>query len=101
LYASYTGGLKGLDNLGSFWEDFRYWLLVMGISMGVVILLAAAAAGIGRGLAFAMAASLAFFPVDNFLVGIMALTARATKHNSQAQTITEHLLGPNINGWRR
>lgn len=97
LYASYTGGLAGLDNLGGFWEDFRYWLLVMGISMGVVILLAAAAAGVGRGLAFAMAASLAFFPVDNFLVGIMALTARATKHNSPWTNVTEYLLGPNLN----
>ena len=97
LYASYTGGLAGLDNLGVFWEDFRYWLLVQGISMGVVILLAAAAAGLGRALAFAMAASLAFFPIDNFLVGIMALTARATKHDSPWTNITEYLLGPNLN----
>jgi ABC-type transport system involved in multi-copper enzyme maturation permease subunit len=97
LYSSYTGGLAGLDNLGVFWEDFRYWLLVQGISMGVVILLAAAAAGLGRALAFAMAASLAFFPVDNFLVGIMALTARATKHDSPWTNVTEYLLGPNLN----
>jgi ABC-type transport system involved in multi-copper enzyme maturation permease subunit len=97
LYASYTGGLTGLDNLGAFWEDFRYWLLVQGISMGVVILLAAAAAGLGRALAFGMAASLAFFPLDNFAVGIMALTARATKHDSPWTNITEYLLGPNLN----
>ena len=97
LYASYTGGVAGLDHLGVFWEDFGYWLLVQGISMGVVILLAAAAAGLGRSLAFAMAASLAFFPVDNFLVGIMALTARATKHDSPWTNITEYLLGPNLN----
>jgi ABC-2 type transport system permease protein len=97
LYDSYTGGLAGLGNLGVFWEDFRYWVLVQGISMGVVILLAAAAAGLGRALAFAMAASLAFFPLDNFLVGIMALTARATKHDSPWTNITEYLLGPNLN----
>jgi ABC-type transport system involved in multi-copper enzyme maturation permease subunit len=98
LYASYTGGLAGLDKLEpAFWEDLRYWLLVQGISMGVVILLAAAAAGLGRALAFAMAASLAFFPIDNFLVGIMALTARATKHDSPWRNITEYLLGPNLN----
>ena len=98
LYASWTGGLAGLDTLSSaFWQDFGYWLLVQGISMGVVILLAAAAAGLGRSLAFAMAASLAFFPVDNFLVGIMALTARATKHDSPWTNITEYLLGPNLN----
>jgi len=98
LYASYTGGLTGLDTLNAgLRQDFGYWLLVQGISMGVVILLAAAAAGLGRSLAFAMAASLGFFPVDNFLVGIMALTARATKHNSPWTNITEYLLGPNLN----
>ena len=98
LYASYTGGLTGLDTLNAgLRQDFGYWLLVQGISMGVVILLAAAAAGLGRSLAFAMAASLAFFPIDNFLVGIMALTARATKHDSPWTNITEYLLGPNLN----
>ena len=98
LYATWTGGLAGLDNLDAgLKQDFGYWLLVQGISMGVVILLAAAAAGLGRSLAFAMAASLAFFPVDNFLVGIMALTARATGHDSPWRNITEYLLGPNLN----
>ena len=98
LYASYTGALTGLDTLNAgLRQDFGYWLLVQGISMGVVILLAAAAAGLGRSLAFAMAASLGFFPVDNFLVGIMALTARATKHDSPWTNITEYLLGPNLN----
>lgn len=98
LYASWTGGLAGLDTLSSgFWQDFEYWLLVQGISMGIAILLAAAAAGLGRSLAFAMAASLAFFPIDNFMVGIMALTARATKHDSPWRNITEYLLGPNLN----
>jgi ABC-type transport system involved in multi-copper enzyme maturation permease subunit len=98
LYASFTGGLAGLDTINSaLRQDFGYWLLVQGISMGVVILIAAAAAGLGRSLAFAMAASLAFFPVDNFLVGIMALTSRATKHDSPWRNITEYLLGPNLN----
>ena len=98
LYATWTGGLAGLDTLDAgLRQDFGYWLLVQGISMGVVILLAAAAAGLGRSLAFAMAASLAFFPVDNFLVGIMALTARATGHDSPWTNITEYLLGPNLN----
>ncbi|MDQ6878208.1 MAG: ABC transporter permease subunit [Candidatus Dormibacteraeota bacterium] len=98
LYASWTGGLGGLGSLKpDFWQDFRYWLLVQAISMVVVILLAAAAAGLGRSLAFGMAASLAFFPIDNFLVGIMALTARATRHDSPWHNITEYLLGPNLN----
>lgn len=98
LYATWTGGLAGLDTLNvGLRQDFGYWLLVQGISMGVVILLAAAAAGLGRSLAFAMAASLAFFPVDNFMVGIMALTSRATRHDSPWRNITEYLLGPNLN----
>jgi ABC-2 type transport system permease protein len=98
LYATWTGGLAGLDTLDAgLKQDFGYWLLVQGISIGVVILLAAAAAGLGRSLAFAMAASLAFFPVDNFLVGIMALAARATRHDSPWTNITEYLLGPNLN----
>jgi ABC-2 type transport system permease protein len=98
LYANWTGGLAGLDKLDTgLQQDFGYWLLAQGISMGVVILLSAAMAGLGRSLAFAMAASLAFFPVDNFLVGIMALTARATRHDSPWRNITEYLLGPNLN----
>lgn len=98
LYARWTGGLAGLDTLdAALKQDFLYYLVVQGISMGVVILLAAAAAGLGRSLAFAMAASLAFFPVDNFLVGILALTARATGHSSPWTNVTEYLLGPNLN----
>ena len=98
IYASATGGVAGLDSLpADFWGDFKFWLLVQGISMVVAILIAAAAAGLGRALAFAMAASLAFFPIDNFLVGILALTARATRHDSPWTNITEYLLGPNLN----
>ncbi|HZK74615.1 MAG TPA: ABC transporter permease [Clostridia bacterium] len=98
MYASWTGSLTGLESLpSSFWQDFGYWLVVQGMSMGVVILLSAAAAGLGRGLAFAMAGSLAFFPIDNFLVAIMALTSRATRHDSPWRNITEYLLGPNLN----
>lgn len=98
MFVSWTGNLLTFDMIGSdLWQDFGYWLLVQGISMGVVILLAAAAAGLGRSLAFAIAASLAFFPIDNFLVGIMALTARATRNQWPWTNITEYLLGPNLN----
>jgi ABC-2 type transport system permease protein len=98
MYISATGGVGGLDKLpADFWQDFYYWLLVQGMSIGIAILLASAAAGLGRALAFAMAASLAFFPIDNFAVGIMALTARATKHDAPWTNITEYLLGPNLN----
>ena len=98
IYVAWAGKGLTVDMVGSgVWQDFGYWLLVQGISMGIAILLAASAAGLGRSLAFAMAASLAFFPVDNFLVGIMALTARATRHQWPWTNITEYLLGPNLN----
>ncbi len=98
LVGSWTGGIAPLQHLPqSFWQDFWRWVLVQGISMGVVILMAAAAAGIGRSLAFAMAASLAFFPVDNFLTIILALAARATRHDHPWTDISAYLLGPNIN----
>jgi ABC-type transport system involved in multi-copper enzyme maturation permease subunit len=98
LYAAWTGDVLTIDKVGSdVWQDFGYWLLVQGISLSVAILLAAAAAGLGRSLAFAIAASLAFFPIDNFLVGIMALTARATRNQWPWTNITEYLLGPNLN----
>jgi ABC-type transport system involved in multi-copper enzyme maturation permease subunit len=98
LYAAWTGDVLTIDKVGSdVWQDFGYWLVVQGISLGVAILLAAAAAGLGRSLAFAIAASLAFFPIDNFLVGIMALTARATRNQWPWTNITEYLLGPNLN----
>jgi ABC-type transport system involved in multi-copper enzyme maturation permease subunit len=98
MYASWTGSFLTIDKIGNdVWQDFGYWLIVQAMSMVVVILLAAAAAGLGRNLAFAMAASLAFFPIDNFLVGIMALTARATRNQWPWTNITEYLLGPNLN----
>ena len=98
LYGAWTGNVLTIDKIGSdLWQDLGYWLLVQGMSMGIAILLAAAAAGLGRSLAFAMAASLAFFPIDNFLVGIMALTARATRNQWPWTNITEYLLGPNLN----
>jgi hypothetical protein len=98
VYVTWAGKGLTLDMIGSdVWQDFGYWLLVQGISMAMAILIAATAAGLGRSLAFAMAASLAFFPVDNFLVGIMALTSRATRNQWPWTNITEYLLGPNLN----
>jgi hypothetical protein len=67
------------------------------MSMGIAILMAAAAAGIGRSLAFAMAASLAFFPVDNFTVILEALASRITKQDHPWLNISQYQLGPNLN----
>ena len=98
LVNSWTGSLTSLQHLSNqFWQDMEMWALVQGMSMGIAILMAAAAAGIGRSLAFAMAASLAFFPVDNFSVILEALGARITKQDHPWLNISQYQLGANLN----
>ncbi len=98
LVNSWTGSLAPLQNLPhEFWVDLEFWALVQGMSMAIAILMAAAAAGIGRSLAFAMAASLAFFPVDNFAVILLALGSRITRNDHPWLDITQYQLGPNLN----
>jgi ABC-type transport system involved in multi-copper enzyme maturation permease subunit len=98
LVNAWAGSLAPLQHLpGEFWQDMEMWVLVQGISMGVVILMAAAAAGIGRSLAFAMAASLAFFPVDNFSVILEELGSRITKQDHPWLNISQYQLGANLN----
>ena len=98
LISSASGGLDPVHQIfNAFWADLGRWALVQGLSMGIAILLAAAAAGLGRSLAFAMAASLAFFPADNFLVIIEALAVRATGHDHPWVDISQYQLGANLN----
>jgi ABC-2 type transport system permease protein len=98
LVNSWAGSLAPLQSLpNQFWQDLGYWGLVQGMSMGIAILMAAAAAGIGRSLAFAMAASLAFFPVDNFAVILLGLGSRITRNDHPWLDITKYELGPNLN----
>ena len=98
LANAWTGSLAPLKNLpNQFWQDLGFWALVQGLSMGMAILMAAAATGIGRSLAFAMAASLAFFPVDNFAVILLGLGARITHNDHPWLDITQYQLGPNLN----
>ncbi|HUZ87337.1 MAG TPA: ABC transporter permease [Candidatus Baltobacterales bacterium] len=98
LVNTWAGSLAPIQGLPSqFWQDMGYWVAVQGMSMGIAILLAAAATGIGRSLAFAMAASLAFFPVDNFLTILTALGARITRQDHPWLDISRYLLGPNLN----
>jgi len=95
---AWSGGLSPIHNLPqSFWQDLERWALVQGISMGIAILMAAAAAGIGRSLAFAMAASLAFFPVDNFSTILLFLATRITRKDHPWVDISQYELGPNLN----
>jgi ABC-type transport system involved in multi-copper enzyme maturation permease subunit len=98
LSNTWTGSISPLQHLPTqFWQDFEMWGVVQGMSMGIAILMAAAAAGIGRSLAFAMAASLAFFPVDNFSVILEALGSRITRQDHPWLNISEYQLGPNLN----
>src|SRR6202521_1407076 len=98
IVTSWTGGIGPLQHLSTeFWQDLGRWVLVQGISMGILILMAATAAGIGRSLAFAMAASMAFFSVDNFLTIIVLLAVRITRHDHPWMDISQYLLGPNLN----
>lgn len=98
LVNAWTGSLAPLQHLPTeFWQDLGMWAVVQGMSMGIVILMAAAAAGIGRSLAFAMAASLAFFPVDNFSVILESLASRITKQDHPWLNISQYQLGPNLN----
>lgn len=95
---AWSGGLSPIQNLPqSFWQDLGRWVLVQGISIGIAILMTAAAAGIGRSLAFAMAASLAFFPVDNFSTILLFLATRITHQDHPWVDVSQYLLGPNLN----
>jgi ABC-type transport system involved in multi-copper enzyme maturation permease subunit len=98
MIVAQTGSLDAAQNMSSeFWGDLGRWTLVQGISMGMAILIAAAAAGLGRSLAFAIAASLAFYPADNFLNILEILAVRATGHDQPWVAISQYQLGTNLN----
>ena len=93
-----SGSLDPVQHITSaFWADLGRWAIVQGISMGMAILIAGAAAGIGRSLAFAMAASLVYYPVDNFLNVLELLGIRATGHDQPWTAMSQYQLAPNLN----
>jgi len=98
MIASLSGGFDPVRQItNAFWDDLARWAMVQGMSMGMAILLAAAAAGLGRSLAFAIAASLAFYPADNFMNILEILAIRATGHDQPWIAISQYQLGPNLN----
>jgi hypothetical protein len=98
MIVAQTGSLDAAQKISSgFWADLGRWASVQGISMGLAILIAAAAAGIGRSLAFAIAASLAFYPADNFLNILEILAIRATGHDQPWIAMSQYQLGTNLN----
>ena len=93
-----SGSLDPVSQISNgFWSDFGRWALVQGISMSVAILLASAAATVGRSLAFGIAAAMAFYPADNFLNILEILGIRATGHNQPWTAISQYQLGANLN----
>jgi ABC-2 type transport system permease protein len=97
LVAGITGNLNAFNALNAtFWSDVRTYILTILINMGVTILLATAAAVVGRSLSFGLSAALVFFPIDNIGTIIMQLAYRVT-HNDFWLSATAYFLGPNLN----
>ena len=97
LIAGIAGNLNSFGALTSqFWSDSGIFVLYILLNMVVSILLATAAAVIGRASVFGIAAALAFFPLDNFGTVIMLLANRVTGSDFWL-SITAYFLGPNLN----
>jgi ABC-2 type transport system permease protein len=97
LIGGIAGNLNSFSTLTSqFWSDSGIFVLYILLNMVVSILLATAAAVIGRASVFGIAAALAFFPLDNFGTVIMVLANRVTNSDFWL-SITAYFLGPNLN----
>jgi ABC-type transport system involved in multi-copper enzyme maturation permease subunit len=92
-----TGNLNAFNALTpAFWTDARIYVLSILINIGVTILLATAAAVIGRSVTFGLSAAIIFFPIDNIATIVMTLAFRIT-HNDFWLSSTAFFLGPNLN----
>ena len=97
LVAGITGNLNAFSALNSaFWSDVRIYVLSIMLNMGVTILLATAAAVVGRSVTFGLSAALVFFPIDNIATIVMTLAYRITQNDFWLST-TAYFLGPNLN----
>lgn len=98
MITALSGSLDAVHNVSNeFWADVGRWAMVQGISMALAILLVAAATALGRSLAFAVAAALSFYPVDNFLNILEILGIRGTGHDQPWTAISQYQLGANLN----
>ena len=96
MVVAWDGNFSRIANLPSAWHDFGASLLTALVSIGINILLATAAAVLGRSLAFGLGAALGFFPADNFGTIIMSLLNRLTNQGFWKE-VTAYFLGPNLN----
>ena len=98
MISALSGNIDIVSRISNeFWADLGRWAIVQGMSMGLAILLVAAAAGVGRSLAFAIGAALAFYPADNFLNILEVLGIRATGHDQPWTWMSQYQLSPNLN----
>lgn len=81
---------------GTWWNQTWIYALTVAISMGVSILLAAAATVLGRSLAFGLGIAIAWFPVDNLSTILLLLANRFTNNDAWLK-VSAYLLGPNLN----
>jgi ABC-2 type transport system permease protein len=80
----------------AFWTEAQQYTLTVLISMGATILMATAAAVVGRSLTFGLSIALAWFPIDNIGTIFLVLANRLT-HNDFWLNVSAYLFGPNLN----
>jgi ABC-type transport system involved in multi-copper enzyme maturation permease subunit len=97
IVRSWTGSMAPLADLHpSIWQAIAVALPYPLVSMGVCILVGAAASTAGHSLAFGLAAALALFPADNFTTALLGFAGQVTGQRAWPE-VTRWLLGPNLN----
>jgi ABC-type transport system involved in multi-copper enzyme maturation permease subunit len=92
-----AGGGHPWTVLGAeYWADVRAYALGVLISAGVTLLLAVAAAAVGRSLAFGLAVGLSWFAVDNLAMIPLNVLVNVT-HSDFWRQLSGYLLGPLLN----
>ena len=92
-----VGNLDSLKVLTTtFWSEIWVYILTILVSMGASILMATAAAVVGRSMTLGLSLALAWFPVDNIGTTFLLLAMRLT-HQDFWLNITGYLLGPTLN----
>jgi len=95
---AWSGSLSALGQVSNGeWQNVERALVFYIANILVLVVVAAAAAGLGRSLTFALPAAMAIFPADNFASVICSLVARVTKQQHPWLDINQWFLGPNLN----
>lgn len=93
-----TGNFDKFSVLTSaFWNNTWLYLLTVLISMGATILMAVAMNVIARSLSFGLSLTLAYFPIDNIGIFIIATLAYRVTHLDFWNQVTAYMLGLNLN----